>query len=151
MLLRFTPIFMLILFISCSGKYDVCGGTQESKNESYRGSVDATEPYIEVEKDLWTIPGGCYSTGCDYFITVTVWLHNPLEVHVTTDVKCSLVYINGAVKNGDTTVTEEYIASTNTRKEVMVNAHSSKKVSIQHNVSASDTTTMAARCEANFQ
>jgi len=130
---------------------DVFGGTQESKDKPYRGDPAQAGPHQTVVKKLWILPGQCDNTGCTYFVTVTVWLHNPTAKAVTGDVTCHLKFDGGSHTDGDTTVSSDYTASTNSRKGVTVQPGSSKEVKIQHNVSASRPTELVPDCNTVFR
>ena len=142
-------LFMAFAAANCSEQCDFCGGTQESKDKPYSGKAEAPAPYHTMGDKLEILPGDCDNMGCTYFITVTVWLHNPTSQQITTDVTCKLKYDEGSttVDNGDTTVTTEYEEGKNTRNNVTVKPKSSKEVQIKFNITAQTTTDLVAECE----
>lgn len=127
-------ILLALAWLATSGckRCDCWGGTYESKDQDYKGSATATEPYHVVNTKLWEIPAK--GTG-GVFATVTVWLHNPTSAPTKTDVTCKLVRTSAGAPG----VTEEHTAGKNTRKGVAVKARSSKKVELQFNLDFSPT------------
>jgi hypothetical protein len=121
-----TGVILLFGLAQCE-RFDCWGGTEESKDKEYKGKASAELPYHAVEKDLWVIHGK--ETG-SFFTTVTIWLHNPMDMPQKTDVTCKLVR-NSAGAPG---VIETHTAGKNTRKDVTVKPKASKRVRLQFNL-----------------
>jgi len=145
----FIVLFSLIV-AGCSDRCDLCGGTSESKNKPYAGNSEKKAPYHTTDPTPWILSGGCDTTCCTYFMTVTVWLHNPTSKEVVTDVTCKLL-LGDSVNKAGATVSVSYDAATNTRKNVKVAPNSTKKVEIQHSVSADEPNRLVANCSTYFK
>lgn len=90
---------------------------REVADYSYRGDPLAESPYAEAT-ELDHITASCTSMGCTYYLTATVWVHNPLQYEYTSDVSCE--FADGEYTFGET-VARNITVAANTSKKMELN------------------------------